>query len=118
MFQTKTKPNFLYAPKIMTIAYILLLVYLSLDSFKSELPLSHQIMSFVIYMVPVLILLLFLWISCKYTLIGGSLYIVSGILMIILWDPFKKISGFLAAPLPLMTIGFLFIIFGILNKKY
>ncbi len=118
MFQAKTRPNFLLAPKIMTIVYVLLLVYLSLDSFKTKTPFSHQILIFLIYMFPVLILLLFLWISCKNTLIGGSLYIISSILMITFWDPFKEISGFLAAPLPLITIGFLFIVFGILDKKH
>ncbi len=117
MFKTKTKPKLLLIPKIISIIYILVLIFLSLDSFKTDIPLLHQMIRFLIYMVPVFLLLLFLYISYKHPSFGGALYIISSLLMILFWDSFREISGFLAAPLPLMIIGLQFIIFGIIEKK-
>ena len=117
MFKTKTRPKFLLIPKILSALYILLLSFLSLDSFKTELPLSQQIISFLIYMVPVLILLVFLYISNKYSSLGGMLYIISGILMILFLDPFREVSGFIVGPLPLMVFGLQFIVFGVIENK-
>lgn len=117
MFKTKLKPNLLRIPKILSILYISLLIFLTLDTFQENIPLFDQITNFILQITPVLVFILFLYISWNNPKIGGLLFIVATLIITLFFHTYQVISSFLAVSFPLLAIGIMFIIFGIADNK-
>ena len=118
MFKAKPKFNLLRIPQVFSILYISLLTILSLNMPEGNISLIISITSFIIRMAPILILILFLYLSFQRPYLGGFLYIIAGICITISLQSYNTLSTFLAVSLPIFTIGILFIIFGIMEKYW
>jgi hypothetical protein len=113
--------KFLYwAPRIMSIIFVLFLMMFSLDVFDMNLGFWGTIVGLLMHNIPALILLALVIISWKHEIVGAITFILAGILYIILLliNPFEwyqlvwavQISG------PAFLVGILFLI-GWLKKK-
>jgi hypothetical protein len=75
--------QFIYwTPRILSILFLLSLVIFSLDVFEPGLSLSQILLGLFMHNIPVFILLIILWISWKYEIVGGIAFILAGSLYI------------------------------------
>lgn len=117
MFKSKTRPKLLWIPKVLSLLYIATLTWLSLDTFREDIPFFHQTLQFILQMAPVLILAGLLTISWKHPKLGGAIFTITSLIVTIYFNTFKDISRFLAISFPLCLIGFLFLVFGIMDER-
>jgi hypothetical protein len=81
----KNHKGFVYwAPRIMSIIFILFLGLMSLDVFSSELSLGQTLLALFMHNLPALILLVVLIIAWKREIVGGITYILGGLVYIVL----------------------------------
>lgn len=71
-----------WAPRILSVIFILFLVLLSLDVFSSELSFWETLVELFMHNIPAFVLLVVLLISWKYEIVGGIGFILAGILYI------------------------------------
>ena len=100
----------IWIPRVLAIAFILFISLFALDSFSNEVPLFQSLLGFLMHLIPSLILLAILIISWKKPVIGGCVFIISGIALSIFWGTYKEISRFLILTFPLIVTGIMFII--------
>ncbi len=107
-----------WAPRILSILFIIFLALFSLDVFDLQLDFWQTIVGLFMHNIPALILLIVLIISWKYEIVGGIAFILAGLLYIVLLAINSIINGFewyyLTWPLPIsgpaILIGILFLI--------
>ena len=82
----KKKANkFVYwIPRILSIIFVVFLALMSLDVFSMGLGFWQTIGALFIHNIPVIILLIVVWISWKYEIVGGIAFILAGLLYIAL----------------------------------
>lgn len=114
MFKTKSRFNLLRIPQIFAILYIIILILISLD-FSKDMSLVHYIINFILRMVPIILLMLFLYISIYHPYIGGLLFVIAGLGIVFFLQPYTS-GTFLAAAIPILIIGIFFIVFGFLKN--
>lgn len=88
----KEVTKFIYwAPRILSMLFILLLVLMSLDVFALGLSFWQTILALIMHNIPAIILLIVLLISWKYEIVGGIAFILVGLIYIILLmrNPFE-----------------------------
>jgi hypothetical protein len=68
-----------WLPRILCILAIAFIELFALDSFDPRLTLYQQILEFTMHSIPAVILVLFLVIAWKWDLIGGILFVLTGI---------------------------------------
>jgi len=119
--------KFIYwAPRILSIIFILFLAMFSLDIFDMKLDFWGTVLGLFMHNIPALILLVILLISWKHEIVGGITFISAGILyiMIILTNTLKSsfewymVSYSLIIAGPALLIGILFIINWLKKKNY
>lgn len=71
-----------WAPRILSILFILFLAMQSLDVFGLASSTSEIIVGLIMHNIPVFILIIFLIISWRYEIVGGIAFILAGILYI------------------------------------
>ena len=115
-----------WTARIFSILAILLVSMFALDAFEPGQSIWHQLLAFVIHMIPSFILTALLIIAWKWERIGGILLAVAGLAFGIflfrsgsmhhlsLWNSFSTIMAF---AFPFVLSGVLFIISYYLNKK-
>lgn len=116
-----------WTPRILCILAILFISLFALDSFSSELNLWQNIGSFLMHLIPSLVLLAILIIAWKWENIGGIILIIVGVAFSILvfninysqrhftlWQSIRNVSMLC---LPFVLSGILFIVSHIRNKK-
>jgi len=103
-----------WLPRGLTIIFALFLSLFALDSFGEGSPFLYQLAGFLIHLMPIYILIIFLWIAWKWELIGGILFFAAGLFFTIFFDTYEHIINFLVISLPVFIIGALFI----LSKYY
>lgn len=116
MFESKTKPQLLRIPKVLSILYILILAYLSLDVFYNEMPILQLLTRFTLQMVPTFILSIITIVAWYSSKIGGILFIAAGITVTLLFDTLSKMSHFFSSSFVLILIGVLFLLFGVIDE--
>src|SRR3989344_1703824 len=80
----KRVSKFVYwAPRILSIIFILFLTLFSLDVFDSASGFSEILIGLLMHNISVLILIVVLIIAWKYELVGGVVFILAGILYIV-----------------------------------
>jgi asparagine N-glycosylation enzyme membrane subunit Stt3 len=114
--------RFLYwAPRILSILFICVLILYSLDVFNSGSGFWETILGLFMHNIPAIFLLIILLISWKHELVGGIIFTVLGVLYFILTTINQQghfsISLFLTISGPAILIGILFIINWIKKKK-
>jgi hypothetical protein len=109
-----------WAPRILSIIFILLLMLFSLDVFAENLSFWETALALFMHNIPALILLVLVIISWKHELVGAITFILAGLLYIIWTSSNVSIGAALSWSLqiagPAFLIGILFLI-GWLNKK-
>ncbi|HLC57302.1 MAG TPA: hypothetical protein VJH95_01895, partial [Candidatus Nanoarchaeia archaeon] len=80
-----------WTPRILTIIFLLFLALMSLDVFSPELSFWQILLGLFMHNIPVFILLIILLISWKHEIVGGTAFILAGILYIALLmrNPFE-----------------------------
>ncbi len=101
--------KFLYwLPRILGILFVLFISIFALDAFGEGIPFMEAVVGFLIHLVPTYIMIAILIIAWKRVLVGGILFILSGLFYIIFvngmrWSAYLLIGG------PPILIGILFI---------
>ena len=112
-----TNEKILYwLPRVLCIAAILFVGMFSLDVFRPGVPLSDQIIGFLIHNIPSLVLLAFLVIAWKWELIGGILILLAGLATtpFIYTINYHRTHNVLMCLFIVLMISFPFIVVGIL----
>lgn len=69
-----------WTPRILSIMFILFLAMFSLDVFGNGYSFWEVVIAFLMHNIPVFILIVVLWISWKYEIVGGIAFILAGLL--------------------------------------
>jgi hypothetical protein len=96
-----------WAPRVLTIIFILFLSLFALDSFDPGQPIPYMIVAFLIHLIPCYILAAVLIISWKRELVAAVVFPILGILYMIV--SFKNV-GFIALSWSIIISGPAFII--------
>lgn len=104
-----------WTPRILSIIFIVFLMLLSLDVFDEGLSFWQILVGLFIHNIPTLILLGVLFVSWKYEIVGGVVFILAGLLYIFLmYGRFDEFLSFLMSALiisgPAFIIGGFFVI--------
>ena len=115
-----------WSPRILGIGAILLVSMFSLDAFEPGLPLSRQLLNFMIHLIPSYVLLILLVIGWKKPYVGGILFVIAGVIL----SPFVYILNYnrthsvwisltiiLMITVPFLVVGILFLISHFQNKN-
>lgn len=113
----KKNDSIYWAPRILSICFILFLCLFSLDMISPELTLQQILIGLFMHNIPVFILTAVLIISWKYEIVGGIIFILAGLVYAInmLTHALRAgPEGFPLAPVlliagPAFVIGFLFL---------
>ena len=120
---TSMRKFIFWAPRILSIIFILFLALFSLDILDGNYGFWGTILGLFMHNIPSLILLAVLLISWKYEIVGGIAFILAGLLYIYLTifrnDPFEwyYLSWSMIISGPAFLIGILFLI-GWFKKKH
>jgi len=91
----KGTSTFIYwAPRILSILFLLFLAAMSLDVFSMELNFWQTAVALFMHNIPVLVLLIILIFSWKYEIVGGIAFILAGIVYIALLSIASIRTGF------------------------
>jgi hypothetical protein len=101
----KNNKYIFWAPRILSILFILFVALFSLDMISPGLSLRQIITGLFMHNIPSLILLIALLISWKREIVGGIIFILAGLLMLIM----SRFESFIIS-IPALTIGILFMI--------
>ena len=101
---------FLWTPRILTILAILFMMMFSLDVFGGNEPIYMQLVGFLIHNIPAFALMGVLAISWKWEFAGGIVFMVSSVVMSILFKGFQGNPASLIVVGPFFLIGVLFLI--------
>lgn len=105
-----------WAPRTLSIIFILFLAMFSLDVLGTGLGFWETILGLFMHNIPALILLIVLLISWKHEIVGGIAFILAGVLYVMIMlmnkNPFEwyMLSYLLIIAAPAFLIGILFII--------
>lgn len=108
-------PLMIRAARITAIVFALFLSIFALDVFEPGVPIGQVLTALGMHLLPTMAIILFLWIAWKAPLIGGSLFILVGIVYIIQAGGQAFLTYLLIAGIPIL-IGLSFI-FGHLQSK-
>ena len=112
----KTVSKFIYwAPRILSIMFILVLALFSLDAISPESSIWQIILGLFMHNIPVFILTILLIISWKHEIVGAITFAIAGLLYIILLTFSQDFQWFMLSwsliiALPSLLIGFLFLL--------
>ncbi len=111
-----------WTPRILTIAFILFISLFALDSFGGDVPVLHQIIGFIIHLIPSFVLVAILILAWKKPQIGGIIFLGIGCAFTIFFNTYEHLLNFLLISCPVFIIGILFLItqnakFKTQNKK-
>ncbi len=106
-----------WMPRVLSILFIFFLALMSLDVYSPELSFQQIVIGLFMHNIPVLVLLVLLFISWKYEIVGGIAFILAGTLYVVqmlknmLTSPFQgyMLSYSLIVAGPAFLIGILFI---------
>jgi len=108
--------KFIYwTPRILSIIFIIFLALMSLDVIALNLSLKETIIGMLMHNIPALIMLIVLFISWRYEIVGGITFLLAGLAYIILlvqggiaW--YLALSWSLIIAGPAFLIGILFLV--------
>jgi hypothetical protein len=98
-----------WTPRILSIISILFMMMFSIDVFSENVPLSRQLLGFLIHNIPAFVLIAVLIIAWKWEITGGVIFIVITITLSILFRSFAGNPYSLLVIGPFLLIGILFI---------
>ncbi|HHX51605.1 MAG TPA: hypothetical protein GX711_09215 [Clostridia bacterium] len=105
---TKVSPLSYWTPRILAIVFIIFLMLFSLDVISPELTFGEIFVGLFIHNIPALVLIIVLIISWKHEIVGGVVFLLTGLLFMIIIAP-SELGGLIIAG-PALLIGGLFMI--------
>ena len=115
-----------WSPRILGIGAILFVSMFSLDAFEPGLPLSRQLLNFMMHLIPSCVLLVLLIIGWKKPYLGGILFAIAGVVL----SPFVYMINYnrthsiwisltiiLIITVPFIVVGILFLISHYQNRR-
>ncbi len=111
--------NLLYwKPRVLALIYIIILSLFSLEVFRFNYTLSEFVTAFFLSLSPALVIGFFLVIAWRMEELGGSLFILLGIILFLRYSRSQSyLTNFLIAA-PLILIGMLFIVNSLMGNKH
>lgn len=103
--------NYLWIPRVLSIAFILFISIFALDSFGTEGPLYQEIFAFLIHLIPSFILIIILYFFWKKPLYCGLSFIIIAVLFTVFFNAYRNLFSLILISFLPAFIGFLFIIF-------
>jgi hypothetical protein len=106
-----------WAPRILAIVAILFISVFSLDAFQPGVPLTHEILAWLMHMIPSFVLIIILVIAWKWENIGGIIFLSLGMAFtpFIFWGNYANnhsvwisLVVVLTITVPLILVGALF----------
>ena len=99
-----------WLPRILTILFILFISMFALDSFDGEKTVIAQIGEFLIHLIPSFVLIVLLYFSWRFEIIGVIAFLILAIIYIIMaWGKFPVSTYFIISG-PMVVISILFLI--------
>jgi hypothetical protein len=119
--KTKTSIFLIWAPRILTVIYILWLMCFSLDVFSEKSGFKAIALALLMHNIPAIVLIAVLAISWKYEIVGGVVFNLFGAVYMI-WmirnhHHSRVFSSLLAIVVPSFLIGALFLANWVLKKQ-
>ncbi|HSR53482.1 MAG TPA: hypothetical protein VLV83_21875 [Acidobacteriota bacterium] len=102
----------LWIAKGIGLAYLLLLMILSLDAFSLPGPWWQDLIGFAIHLIPAAIFGAALWLAWKHPMAGALTLIALGLLFTFYFSTFRAWPPFLSVSMPLFLTAFLFAVAG------
>lgn len=96
--------------------YLIFISAFALDSFSDNQQFSIQLTSFLIHLIPSMIIMVPLLVSLKNEKVGGTAFIFLGIISVVFFHSYEDLIVFLLISLPLLLIGGLMLM-DLANKK-
>ena len=81
--EKKISKSLYWTPRILSLLFILFLMLMSLDVFSSELSFWEIVLGLFMHNIPAVVLLIVLFISWRYEIVGGIAFILAGLLYIL-----------------------------------
>ncbi len=111
------KKTLFWTPRILTILFILFISMFALDSFGGDKTVIAQIGEFLIHLIPSFVLIVLLYFSWRYEIIGVIAFLILAITYIIMaWGKFPVSTYFIISG-PMVLISILFLTNLIVKKK-
>lgn len=116
-----------WLPRIICLLAILFVSLFALDSFEQGKTIWQQMEDFVMNLIPSIVLLVFLFVAWKWELIGGIIFIITGLVSSVLvytmnYNRLHSVGKSLAIvamiTIPFIVVGILFLISYLLKKNY
>jgi hypothetical protein len=104
------KKILLWVPRILNILFILFLSLFTLDVFTGGISFWVALGTFLVNMIPSFIMIILLILSWKSALLGGVLFILTGVLFTLRYGTWESWGLFTIISFPPFLIGVLFII--------
>jgi len=104
-------------PRILAILYIAFISLFALDVFGEGHGVFGTMFALFMHLIPSFILIVCLVLAWKKPVIGGAIFVVMGIVFTFFFRTYREISVFLMISLPLLVVGALFFIDGMIPKK-
>ncbi|MGE5397992.1 MAG: hypothetical protein ACM3MK_10715 [Chitinophagales bacterium] len=99
-----------WIPRVLAMMFIIFISLFAFDTFSNGEPLVRSLIGFLIHLIPSFVLLIILVISWKRPIVGGCIFIFTGIALAIFWGTYKDLTRFLLLSLPVLVTGIMFII--------
>lgn len=100
----------IWIPRVLMMLLILFVSMFSLDAFEGNDTIWHKLLGFLIHNIPSLLLLLTLLFTWRKPLFAGIFFFALAILLSLFWHTYKNPTTFLIFTVPMLVIGFLFIL--------
>ncbi len=114
---SKALPFLLWTPRILSILFILFISMFALDIFEGEYGFWGIIIGLFMHLIPSFTLIILLAIAWKWEKIGGWAFVILAVLFTLYFRTYESISNFMLISFPVLLIGILFILEGIMKKK-
>ena len=103
--------------RILALIYIVFLSILALDIFDIGFPWPQALIAFAIHLIPAFLTIACLIVAWKRPTIGGWLFLALAVGFTLWFRTYRNPGDFAVVSLPLLVIGGLFVVEGMISKK-
>jgi hypothetical protein len=106
-----------WTPRILSILFILFISMFALDIFEGDYGFWGTIIGLFMHLIPSFIMIILLVIAWKWEKIGGWAFVILAVLFTLHFRAYNSISSFMLISFPVLLIGILFILEGVMKRK-
>lgn len=108
--------KFVWFPRMLMIAFIILFSMFSLDAFSGDAPFLNKLAGFLIHMMPSFLILLFLVVTWNRPLLAGFIFILLSIAFTLFFKSYQDPVRFLIISMIPAVNGFLFLLPSLIRR--